>query len=104
MEKAFIHAILDYYHIPAYSKRKVTEYKEYKETLHPIKCNRKWLDNSLTDSKSITKTEKQTEKLLGWNERLGLPGKFKAFLKIIFRLFQYFVNIGRRTMSIERKE
>lgn len=45
-----------------------------------IKCLWKRFDDSLTDRKNITSTEKQTEEWLRKIEKSGLPGKFKAWL------------------------
>ncbi|XP_030008310.1 uncharacterized protein LOC115431800 [Sphaeramia orbicularis] len=47
---------------------------------NPIKCLGKWFDDSLTDRKNISSTEKQAEEWLRRIEKSGLPGKFKAWL------------------------
>ncbi|RXN28661.1 reverse transcriptase [Labeo rohita] len=74
---------------------------------NPIKCLEKWFDDSLTDRKNISCTEKQTEEWLRKIEKSGLPGKFKAWLYqhgLLSRLMWLLTVYEVPMTSVERVE
>ena len=46
----------------------------------PIKCHGKWYDISLKDTNNISRTKNQLQDGLKLIDKIGLPGKFKAWL------------------------
>lgn len=46
----------------------------------PIKCLRKWYDDTLTDKNNISSTEHQAGEWLRKIDRSGLPGKYKCWI------------------------
>ena len=46
----------------------------------PIKCLGKWYDVSLKDTNNISRTKNQLQDGLKLIDKIGLPGKFKAWL------------------------